>query len=201
MEDCLLISYWARHRCHEIFKINIWNIYIFQVNIKVIYSVSDCHLLQNKPIRYANLYGKNANSPRDRKAKVKRSNTATENPRDQRSREVKECRELNVTLESDKIPPFAGRWWPRGHQPADTPRGRRTQACAAWAPSRGSAVRLASSPASPAGWLKQPEGCQAPLGGWQPFRLLSWGPHRIAVGGSGNPRLSYSVLLWRRITE
>ena len=56
MEDCLLISYWARHRCHEIFKINIWNIYIFQVNIIVIYFVSDCHLLQNKPIRYANLY-------------------------------------------------------------------------------------------------------------------------------------------------
>ena len=56
MDDCLVTPYWARHKYHEIFKINVGNTYIFQVNIIVTYFVSDCHFLQNEPIIYANLY-------------------------------------------------------------------------------------------------------------------------------------------------
>ena len=48
-------------------------------------------------VEEANIYstplGQNANSPRDRKVKIL---TGTKNPRDQKSRKVKECREINV---------------------------------------------------------------------------------------------------------
>ena len=57
-------------------------------------------------VEEANIYstplGQNPNSPHDRKVKIL---TATKNPRDQKSREVKECREINVTFRERHNPP------------------------------------------------------------------------------------------------
>ena len=105
--------------------------------------------------------------------------TATEKLRDQRSREVKECRELNVTFRKRHNPPFTGngRWLrQRSHRPAGTLR-RATQACAACAPIPGVSQKdanLLSEIASPLAGF--PADLPTPLGHCQAVGRLGTSP-------------------------